>query len=76
MRITREDAARLINDLPKVIKEISKEEFRRVSGKELKENNYPINNSYIKLLKTYEYNEIPKNLSVQEYLNWVTKNKH
>lgn len=42
LRLTREDAARLINDLPKVIKEVSKEEYRRMSGRELKENDYPI----------------------------------
>ncbi len=39
-------------------------------------NNNKIEKSYYRLLKIYEYNEIPSNLNVSEYLNWVTKNSH
>lgn len=36
MRLTREDANRLINDLPKVCKELTKEEYRKVYGRDLR----------------------------------------
>ena len=36
LRLTREDAKRLINDLPKVCKELTKEEYRKVHGRDLR----------------------------------------
>lgn len=36
LRLTREDANRLINDLPKVCKELTKEEYRKVHGRDLR----------------------------------------
>lgn len=36
-------------------------------------NNYKIDKSYYKFIKTYEYQEIPSNFTITEYLEWVTK---
>lgn len=36
MRLTKEDAKRLVDDLPKVCKELTKEEYREVNGRDLR----------------------------------------